>query len=168
MKISGENDLDAATKEVEAESAAFAVCSHFGVDTSEYSFPYVSGWSCGKDIQTLRDSLDSIREVASQMIHRIEYSYESIQLENALPNLARELAAVSRDAGIGLELDRANVWEDALREGKAGEILKGLRTAADRETDEMRKEILSGLLRKVEEYLPNRDGIPKEIGGRER
>ena len=42
-------EKDRLTKEVEAESVAYCVCSAFGVDTSEYSFPYIAGWSSGRD-----------------------------------------------------------------------------------------------------------------------
>jgi antirestriction protein ArdC len=36
------------SKEVEAESVAYTVCQHYGIDTSDYSFAYVAGWSGGK------------------------------------------------------------------------------------------------------------------------
>lgn len=52
------------TKEVEAESVAYTVCQHFGIDTSDYSFGYIAGWSSGKDMKELKSSLDTIRKTA--------------------------------------------------------------------------------------------------------
>ncbi len=73
--------LDAATKEVQAESVAFSVCSHFGIDTSEYTFPYVTAWSGKKDLAALRDSMDTIKSTASALIDNIEYRYEQLRRE---------------------------------------------------------------------------------------
>ena len=53
---------DRNTKEVEAESVAYTVCQHFGIDTSDYSFGYIAGWSSGKDMKELKSSLDTIRK----------------------------------------------------------------------------------------------------------
>ena len=60
------------TKEVQAESTAYAVCSYFGIDTSDYSFGYVAGWSSGKEVKELQASLDVIQKTASSMIEQIE------------------------------------------------------------------------------------------------
>lgn len=59
------------TKEVEAESIAYVVCQHFGIDTSEYSFGYIAGWSSDKEAKELKDSLDIIKKTASEMINEI-------------------------------------------------------------------------------------------------
>ena len=58
--------------EVEAESVAYVVCQHFGVDTSDYSFGYVAGWSKGKELAELKASLDTIRATAAKLIDGIE------------------------------------------------------------------------------------------------
>ncbi len=65
-------------KEVEAESVAYAVCQHYGIDTSDYSFAYIAGWSDGKDTPELKNSLDLIRKTASQMISIIDKALEEI------------------------------------------------------------------------------------------
>ena len=75
---SGKNDLSRSGKEVEAESVAFTVCSHFGIDTSEYSFPYIAVWSSGKELKELRESLDRIRVTASEMISGIEQQLKEL------------------------------------------------------------------------------------------
>ncbi len=64
---------DRHTREVEAESVAYVVCSHFGIDTSEYSFGYVAGWSKGKELEELKSSLDCIRKTASGIIGEMEH-----------------------------------------------------------------------------------------------
>lgn len=61
-----------ASKEVEAESVAYVVCKHFGIDTSDYSFSYVAGWSEGKKTPELKESLQTIRRAASEMITSLE------------------------------------------------------------------------------------------------
>ena len=62
---------DRETKEVEAESVAYCVCSAFEVETSDYSFPYIAGWSSGRDMKELRASMDTIRQTSGQMIEEL-------------------------------------------------------------------------------------------------
>lgn len=64
------------SKEVEAESVAYTVCQHYGIDTSDYSFSYVAGWSEGKEMPELKASLDTIRKAASEMITAIDEKME--------------------------------------------------------------------------------------------
>ncbi len=63
---------DRRTKEVEAESVAYTVCQHFGIDTSDYSFGYVAGWSRGKELEELKKSMNMIRCTASEIITSVE------------------------------------------------------------------------------------------------
>ena len=70
---------DRNTKEVEAESIAYTVCQHFGVDTSEYSFGYIAGWSSGRDTKELKSAMDTIRRTASELITGIEEQLEEIR-----------------------------------------------------------------------------------------
>ena len=70
---------DQHTREVEAESVAYVVCQHFGIDTSDYSFGYVAGWSKGKDLDELKSSLDTIRSCAAGLIDAIESKCPSLQ-----------------------------------------------------------------------------------------
>ena len=74
--------LDTKTKEVQAESIAFSVCSHFGIDTSEYTFPYVSAWSGEKDLKELKASMETIRDTSSKLIGRIDEAYREIARES--------------------------------------------------------------------------------------
>lgn len=75
---------DRNTKEVEAESVAFTVCQHFGIDTSEYSFGYIAGWSSGRDMKELKNSLDTIRRTASELITGIEGALQELQLNREM------------------------------------------------------------------------------------
>ena len=75
---------DKRTKEVEAESIAYTVCKHFGIDTSEYSFGYIAGWSSGKNMKELKSSLDTIRRTASELIMGIEGQLFELQRDREL------------------------------------------------------------------------------------
>lgn len=60
----------------EAESIAYTICQHYGLDSSDYSFSYVAGWSSGKDVKELKASLERIRSAADEMITDIDKSLE--------------------------------------------------------------------------------------------
>ena len=64
--------VDRRTREVEAESVAYTVCQHYGFDTSDYSFGYVAGWSSGRELSELKNSLETIRSAAAEIINSID------------------------------------------------------------------------------------------------
>ena len=64
--------IDRRTREVEAESVAYTVCQHYGLDTSDYSFGYVAGWSSGRELSELKNSLETIRSAAAEIINSID------------------------------------------------------------------------------------------------
>lgn len=70
---------DSRTREVQAESVAYAVCQHYGLDTSDYSFGYVAGWSSGKDLKELKASLETIRATAHELISTIDGHLAQLQ-----------------------------------------------------------------------------------------
>ena len=70
---------DSRTREVQAESVAYAVCQHYGLDTSDYSFGYVAGWSSGKDLKELKASLETIRATAHELITTIDGHLAQLQ-----------------------------------------------------------------------------------------
>lgn len=72
---------DSRTREVQAESVAYAVCQHYGLDTSDYSFGYVAGWSSGKDLKELKASLETIRATAHELITTIDGHLAQLQKE---------------------------------------------------------------------------------------
>lgn len=77
---------DRMTKEVESESVAYVVCNHFGLDTSDYSFNYVAGWSSDKEMPELRSSMDTIRLTSSQLIADITEKLLELQKTRELEN----------------------------------------------------------------------------------
>lgn len=76
-------DKDRHTKEVEAESIAYVVCQHFGIDTADYSFPYVTSWSIGKELDELKASLDCISKTASGLITAMEAACPELAADKA-------------------------------------------------------------------------------------
>lgn len=71
-------EKDRLTKEVEAESVAYCVCSSFGLDTSDYSFPYIAGWSSSREMKKMKASMDVIRKTAGEMIDQLTEELEII------------------------------------------------------------------------------------------
>ena len=69
---------DRNTKEVEAESVAYTVCQHFGIDTSDYSFGYIAGWSSSREMKEMKASMDVIRKTAGEMIDQLTEELEII------------------------------------------------------------------------------------------
>ena len=74
-----QNRVDRHTREVQAESVAYTVCQHFGLDTSDYSFGYVAGWSSGKEMTELKASLETIQATAKELINEIEGHFTELQ-----------------------------------------------------------------------------------------
>ena len=74
-----ENRPDRRTREVQAESIAYTVCQHYGLDTSDYSFGYVAGWSAGRELAELKSSLETIRSTAAETINSIDEHIAELQ-----------------------------------------------------------------------------------------
>ena len=70
---------DRRTREVQAESIAYTVCQHYGLDTSDYSFGYVAGWSSGRELAELKTSLETIRATAAEIINSIDGHFAELQ-----------------------------------------------------------------------------------------
>ena len=71
--------VDRRTRAVEAESVAYTVCQHYGLDTSDYSFGYVAGWSSGRELSELKSSLETIRSAAAEIINSIDENLAELQ-----------------------------------------------------------------------------------------
>lgn len=82
-KAAPEERKDRHTKEVEAESVAYTVCQRYGIETSDYSFGYIAGWSSDKDIKELKGSLETIRSTAAEMIESIDAKLKLLLAEKA-------------------------------------------------------------------------------------
>lgn len=85
-------DISRNGKEVEAESVAYVVCQHYGINTSDYSFSYVAGWTEGKETPELKASLDKIRQTASEFIYQIDQKMEVLMADK---DQVQELAKTS-------------------------------------------------------------------------
>lgn len=72
---------DRSTKEVEAESIAYIVCKNYGLDTSDYSFGYITGWNESKDNKIVLESLETIRNKSTNLIDRIDEKFKDLNLE---------------------------------------------------------------------------------------
>lgn len=82
--------IDRLTKEVQAESVAYTVCQHFGIDTSDYSFAYIAGWSKDKGEELLKTSLEIIRETAADFINAIEQELSELISEQSKPEILQD------------------------------------------------------------------------------
>ena len=87
---------DRRTREVQAESVAYTVCQHYGLDTSDYSFGYVAGWSSGRELAELKSSLETIRRAAAEIIDSIDANIAELQQ-------AREQTAQQKQPQPGFE-----------------------------------------------------------------
>ena len=94
-KAAPEDKKDRHTKEVEAESVAYTVCQRYGIETSDYSFGYIAGWSSDKETKELKGSLETIRKTAAEMITGIDE-----KLKERLAVKEQEAPTPLRDAAI--------------------------------------------------------------------
>ena len=99
MKQRGE-EKDRLTKETEAESIAFTVCSVLGIDTSDYSFPYVASWASGKEMKELKDSMDTIRLTAADFLEKLEAAVAERSVERMTAMQYAEKLIANKEQGI--------------------------------------------------------------------
>lgn len=159
-------------KEIEAESTAYTVCQHYGIDTSDYSFGYIAGWSEGKELPELKASLDTIRQAASEIITSIDEKVQEIareqnpvSLSEQIDHLAADLdqyaldrdpydyhdAVDSREEGFG------QIWEQ-LKRGELSGIRESIRqdlVETEGEEDPLRQT--------AEALLARLDALQKEL-----
>lgn len=109
-------EKDRLTKEVEAESVAYCVCSSFGLDTSDYSFPYIAGWSSSREMKEMKASMDVIRKTAGEMIDQLTEELEIILEEKQKTELHEKY-------GILVDALEAAGYRYDYRESKPGHIV---------------------------------------------
>lgn len=101
---------DRNTKEVEAEAVAYTVCQHFGIDTSDYSFGYVAGWSSGREMTELKKSMETIQKTAAELIGKIEENIQKIRKEREVsPEMAHKTGERMREVLGTNETDRKQI-----------------------------------------------------------
>ena len=103
---------DRRTREVQAESVAYAVCQHYGLDTSDYSFGYVAGWSSGRELDELKSSLETIRSTAAEIINSIDEHLQEIQKERDKEQAQKEAAEPEKDTFSIYQLKRGDETRD--------------------------------------------------------
>lgn len=109
-------EKDRLTKEVEAESVAYCVCSSFGLDTSDYSFPYIAGWSSSREMKEMKASMDVIRKTAGEMIDQLTEELEIILEEKQKTELHEKY-------GILVDAMEAAGYRYDYRESEPGHIV---------------------------------------------
>ena len=109
-KVTPEERKDRHTKEVEAESVAYTVCQRYGIETSDYSFGYIAGWSSDKDTKELKGSLETIRSTAAEMIESIDAKLKVLLAEKSqeqtqeTPEMAQETQPSYHDVPVYREM----------------------------------------------------------------
>ena len=102
----------------EAESIAYIVCNHFGLDTSEYSFTYIASWCESRDMKALKASMDTIRKTSAEIIGNIEEQMYELERENIMQYEEKEASATRQEK---LEQDSAEkIDETLLFHGESG------------------------------------------------
>ena len=86
---------DRYTREVQAESIAYTVCQHYGLDTSDYSFGYIAGWSTSHELSELKGSLETIHATAAELISTVDEHFSKMQKERLpKPSIAEKLQSM--------------------------------------------------------------------------
>lgn len=137
MKQRGE-EKDQTTKETEAESIAFTVCSALGIDTSDYSFPYVASWAGGKEMKELKDSMDTIRLTAADFLEKLEAAVAERRVERVTAvQYVEKLAADLDDFAIDFDFYH---YKDSVDD-------------RERAVEALKEQILTGDVQSIKEWL---------------
>ena len=116
---------DRQTKEVEAESVAYTVCQFFGLDTSDYSFAYVTGWSSSREIKELRESMEFIRKTSGDIIDQLQEKLVEKDLPEERSSILEDLRSLKEKSAL-VEADRSSASSNSLRNQPmhSGEVLR--------------------------------------------
>lgn len=131
-------------KEVQAESIAFIVCEKLGVDTSDYSFPYIASWSEGKQLEQLNKFLDEIQKASHTISSAIDYelmkyrkrdmSVNEIIEDTELSNIQKTemYLDIVKTNGVTFEdSDIDKIMKQAEKEREIGAVIKAIDDIAD-------------------------------------
>ena len=119
------NRPDSRTREVQAESVAYAVCQHYGLDTSEYSFGYVAGWSSGRELAELKASLEIIRNTAHELISALDEHLAELRQQRETELSTAQEAAFALDNGNTLFIQTCDSGYDYTLYGPDNKALDG-------------------------------------------
>lgn len=159
MKRNGE-EKDQLTKETEAESIAFTVCSALGIDTSDYSFPYVASWASGKELKELKDSMDTIRLTAADFLEKLETAVaeRSVERMTAMEYAEKLIADNERDKTVFDNSQRNLIVNFAYKlddRAATEELVNGLAAALAEDDKEEANRLMYDAQEKIEN-LPDR------------
>lgn len=129
--------------EMEAESVAYIVCQHFGIDTSDYSFGYIAGWSEGKGTEELKESMQTIRDTAGEMINRMENSLSAMEHDREKDEAQKEAKAEPKE-------EKKEESREEKKEEKKENTKKTKEPKAEKQKDE-RKSLKAKLSEKKQE-----------------
>ena len=124
-------NTDSRTKEVEAESIAFIVSEHFGIDTSTYSFGYIASWSATKELNELKSSLNVIQKTTNTLIKNIESAYKELQIQK------------ERDLAVSLEDGEIDINREKEPSNKINSSITGRIEVAKLQAESLKKEFKS-------------------------
>ncbi|MBR5065756.1 MAG: hypothetical protein IKX09_05870 [Oscillospiraceae bacterium] len=152
--------MPSATKEVEAESVAYTVCSAFGIDTSEYTFPYVTAWASKTENDALKESMDRIRENASDIIHTVTDRFREVKREAEIEDIASETAGIMVESGITLQLfgEAKDRIKELISDGRTLSLTLNLREAAENAKDPLNKADIASLIDRINCINEDRNG----------
>lgn len=97
-----------------AESVAYTVCQHYGIDTSDYSFGYIASWSEGKDTKELKASMETIRKTASTMIKEINSELGIEEIGKEKQNFVEMHAEQQKDISVDKPVKAKHSMEMAI------------------------------------------------------
>ena len=152
--------MPSATKEVEAESVAYTVCSAFGIDTSEYTFPYVTAWASKTANDALKESMDRIRETASDIIHTVTDRFREVKREAEIEDIASETAGIMVESGYTLQSFREakDRIKELISDGRTLSLTLNLREAAENAEDPLYKEDIASLIDRINGINEDKNG----------
>ena len=105
-------DIEITTKEVEAESIAYLVCKNYGLDTSDYSFGYITNWNNRKDNKIVLDSLETIRKQSTSIIDRIDEKFKELNLEKVNELNNENIKSKNILDGVDLNSNKSKVLDE--------------------------------------------------------
>ncbi|MDO4460532.1 MAG: ArdC family protein [Clostridia bacterium] len=112
------------TKELEAESVAYTVCKHFNIDTSQYSFGYIAGWSQDKEMNDLKESLNLIVKTSDAIIKDVEKNFAEIMLESMRPVHVDKTFELADNKTLTIHSDSKDVYFYQIKNSE-GRLIEG-------------------------------------------
>lgn len=113
----------------EAESIAYIVSSHLGIDTSDYSFPYVATWGLStepSDLEKVKQNLKCIKSTSMYLTSKLDTYMEQLQAQqNQNKDKVQIAINWSENGTVAQYSEESNIApEDKLSFAEANELLK--------------------------------------------